>query len=66
MNDLNVYVLSHKDVPFKYDYTDSYRFLEVGSALHNEPIYDIRDNSGKNISKLNLIYTETTGHYWIW
>lgn len=66
MKDLNVYVLSHKDVPFKYDYTDSYRFLEVGSALHNEPIYNIRDNSGENISKLNQIYTEITGHYWIW
>lgn len=66
MKDLNVYVLSHKELQFKYEYSDSYRFLEVGSYFHNEPVYDIRDNSGENISNLNQIYTEITGHYWIW
>jgi hypothetical protein len=45
---------------------ENYKLLQVGST-YNEPIKNcILDNEGDNISEKNPIYSELTGHYWIW
>lgn len=40
--------------------------IQVGAALTNEVIADVRDNKGDNISEKNKQYCELTALYWIW
>lgn len=40
--------------------------IEVGAALRNDFIYELKDNVGDNISSENKYYGELTGVYWVW
>ena len=40
--------------------------IEVGAEGRNNFIYDLRDNTGINISAENKYYGELTGLYWVW
>lgn len=39
--------------------------LQLGSALTEHSIADLKDNTGENISKLNRTFCEMTGWYWL-
>lgn len=40
--------------------------LQVGAALTDQTICEIRDNQGDNISDRNHLYSEATALYWMW
>lgn len=40
--------------------------IQVGAALTDKKISEIRDNTGDNISHKNAAYCELTALYWIW
>lgn len=40
--------------------------VEVGADIRNNYIYELKDNTGDNISLQNPYYGELTGLYWIW
>lgn len=63
MNDLCIYMTTHKAVPAP---TDA-RFipLQCGASEHDD-LGILRDDSGESISHKNAYYSEMTGHYWIW
>lgn len=42
------------------------RYLQVGAAVTDKRISELRDDSGENISDKNGDYSELTGLYWIW
>lgn len=58
---------SHFDHELKDEYyTPNTRSIQVGSALTEADISDIKDNTGENISHRNRDYCEMTAVYWIW
>jgi len=63
--DIEGYIFCHKPVPYGVWDNKLYTPLEVGAALR-EPLFELRDNTGDNISALNVYYAENTGAYWIW
>ena len=40
--------------------------IEVGAACRDHFLYELKDNTGDNISEENPFYAELTGLYWIW
>ncbi|MBR5337919.1 MAG: DUF4422 domain-containing protein [Lachnospiraceae bacterium] len=40
--------------------------IQVGAALTDKSIYDLKDNSGDNISAKNGNFSEATAIYWMW
>ena len=62
---IKVYVLTHKEIEENYD-CPPYVPLLNGSALLKEDFGYLRDDTGENISKLNINYAELTGQYWAW
>ena len=58
----------NKDKPLKTDggIPDWLIPIQVGAALTDQKVADIRDDSGENISKKNRNYCELTALYWIW
>lgn len=40
--------------------------IEVGAEGRNNFLYNLKDNTGDNISEENPYYGELTGLYWIW
>ena len=40
--------------------------IQLGAALTDERICDLADNTGENISELNMDFSECTALYWIW
>ena len=40
--------------------------IQVGAALTEKRIYDVTDDTGDNISHMNLDYSECTALYWMW
>ncbi len=60
-----MFVVTHKMI--KLENITGYYPILVGAYYHPEiEIYDIRDNTGDNISSKNPNYCELTGLYWIW
>lgn len=59
---------SHVDKPLKSTYTipEYIQPIQVGAALTDNVIADIRDNSGSNISAKNRNYCELTATYHAW
>ena len=62
---VNVYVLTHKEVKESFD-KSLYKPLLNGSCNLNQDYGYIRDDTGNNISNLNKYYAELTGEYWAW
>jgi hypothetical protein len=63
-DDLNIYVLQHKEYKDLHPTLGNRIPLQVGSW--DKPKFCVlTDNTGENISNMNKIYLETTGHYWV-
>lgn len=62
-NTLSIFVMTH--VPFDPPQNPIYHPLHVGHAIHKDLGYP-GDDSGDNISHLNMYYSELTGLYWAW
>ena len=60
---LQIYVMTH--VSFDVPQDPIYHPLHVGRALKEDLGYP-GDNTGDNISDLNMYYSELTGLYWAW
>ena len=65
-DDLNIWVLSHKDIDDLYDYEDCHKRMHIGAALNKETKHEYRDDIGNNISVKNPFFCELTGQYWVW
>ena len=53
--------------PYPIPQNSCYLPVEVGAALHTEPIPGtVPDNTGDNISHKNKNYCELTALYWAW
>lgn len=65
MNNISMYVVTHKKVEKKF-IDDIYKFIQVGKSVDDKSINEIKDNTGDNISKKNSNYCELTAMYWIW
>lgn len=63
MKDIKILILCHKKIVNLP--TDSiYCPVEVGADLRDEHFFNIRDNTGDNISRKNGSFCELTGLYW--
>lgn len=60
-----IYIITHKTVNIKYPEWKGYQLLHVGGSVE-DPICQLMDNSGDNISEKNKSFCELTGLYWIW
>ena len=59
------YVVTHKDA--KLDaLPEGYRIIHAGHAVAKEDFGYAGDDTGENISRLNLYLNEITALYWIW
>ena len=61
--DIQIYILSHREVPYGIWDNELYTPLQVGDA---EDFLSVRDDKGVNISNLNPMYAELSGMYWVW
>ena len=61
MKELEMYMVTHKDVDF---IPDGRTPIFVGSGVCSKDY--IRDNTGENIAEKNLSYCELTALYWVW
>ncbi len=63
--DFCVYVVTHKDV--KLDaLPEGYKIIHGGHAQAKEDFGYLGDDTGENISELNLYLNEVTALYWMW
>ena len=63
--DFCIYVVTHKPTPHDGKLPDEYKIIHAGRAL-KEDIGYLGDNTGDNISHLNLYINEITALYWMW
>ena len=63
--DFAVYVVTHKPTPHDGKLPEGYKIIHAGRAL-NEDLGYLGDNTGDNISHLNLYINEITALYWMW
>lgn len=66
IDELNIWVISHKDGDDLFEYSDYHKHLHVGAAINNETKYEYKDDIGDNISNMNPVFSELTGMYWVW
>ena len=67
--DVHMYMAKfYKDKPLTSDYIapEWITPIQVGAALCKERVADITDDTGDNISRKNVNYSELTALYWIW
>lgn len=62
-NTLSIFIMTH--VKFDPPQNPIYHPLHVGHAIHDDLGYP-GDDTGDNISDLNMYYSELTGLYWAW
>lgn len=64
-NNVDIFICSHKQFE-KPVHNDIYKTLSVGNntELYGDNI--IKDNTGDNISNMNIFYGEMSGIYWLW
>ena len=66
---MSIYAACHKKFDNPFGWRSSFykflKYIEVGAYYHDDPICDIRDNTGDSISEKNNTYNELTGQYWI-
>ena len=70
-NDVNttkvLITCSHKDFAvMESDDSDIYIPIQVGKALTDVALYDLKDDDGENISDRNYNYCECSALYWAW
>ena len=63
--DFCVYVVTHKDAKLD-NLPAGYRIIHAGHAIAKENFGYLADDTGDNISELNLYLNEVTALYWIW
>ncbi len=63
--DFCVYVVTHKDVKLD-SLPDGYKIIHAGHAVAKKYFGYLGDDSGENISRLNLYLNEVTALYWMW
>ena len=63
-DDIQIYILAHKEVPYGIWDNSLYTPLQVG-AFYNPHFTELTDDTGKNIGDLNPIFAEITGTYWL-
>lgn len=63
MKNINIYISTFGQKVLKQTYS---RPIEVGAALRDNFLYDLKDNTGDNISTENMFFGELSGLYWIW
>ena len=64
-DDFKIYVVTHKD-PKLSALPDGYEIIHAGHAQAKKFFGYRGDDSGENISRLNLYVNEITALYWIW
>ncbi len=67
-SDIRVYMARHvgDTYPVKVSTPDWVIPIQVGAALTDKSIADVKDDEGVNISSLNSDFSECTALYWIW
>lgn len=63
--DFCVYVVTHKDAKLD-NLPEGYRIIHAGHAAAKENFGYLADDTGDNISELNLYLNEVTALYWMW
>ena len=63
--DFCVYVVTHKDAKLE-TLPDGYKIIHAGHAQAKKDFGYLGDDTGDNISTLNLYLNEVTALYWIW
>ncbi|MBR3499570.1 MAG: DUF4422 domain-containing protein [Selenomonadaceae bacterium] len=63
--DFKIYVVTHKPTPHDGKLPDGYKIIHAGHAAAQDLGY-AGDDSGENISRLNLYINELTALYWMW
>ena len=64
-DDFCIYVVTHKPTPHDGKLPEGYKIIHAGRALNPDLGY-LGDNTGDNISDLNLYVNEVTALYWFW
>jgi hypothetical protein len=63
--DFAVYVVTHKPTPHDGKLPEGYKIIHAGREGNTDLGY-IGDNTGDNVSRLNLYINEITALYWMW
>ena len=63
--DFACYVVTHKDAKLE-TLPEGYKIIHAGHVFAKEKFGYLGDDSGENISRLNLYLNEITALYWIW
>ena len=64
-DDFKIYVVTHKDAKLE-TLPEGYEIIHAGHAIAKEKFGYRGDDTGENISALNLYLNEVTALYWIW
>jgi hypothetical protein len=64
-SDVQLFMLCNRYVPYLVD-NEVMTPLQCGTAIEDNNVCDLKDNTEDNISHLNEFYLENTGVYWIW
>lgn len=62
--DVGIYIVTHKDA--KLSAPKGYKIIHAGHALATTDFGYAGDDTGDNISRLNMFLDEITALYWIW
>lgn len=65
LKDFCVYVVTHKNAELD-NLPEGYKIIHAGHAQAKETFGYLGDDTGENISELNLYLNEVTALYWIW
>ena len=63
--DFGMYVVTHKTTPHENKLPEGYQIIHAGRALSDDLGYP-GDDTGDNISDLNIYINEITALYWMW
>ena len=65
-SDVKIFSLCYTKKNFELLHDSVVTPLQVGAAINNENVCDLKDNTGENISSANFFFIENTGTFWIW
>ena len=64
--DFCMYVVTHKPTPHEDKLPEGYKLIHAGHVNAKEDFGYLGDDTGDNISRLNLYINEITALYWFW